>query len=217
MLSCLLTYSNAILWENSLVITVCCESTVKDIFSNILQITEVVDICVQPCIAESYSFAPPSPSLKIVKDDYVGVANKSASSNNFLSKVLEKDVNYTSAINEQPQLDTSWSPSMQHVSNEASLPAVQMEDYLNTKMRLAQIMRDFNNRKICFIGKDSSQIYLTQYQNISNRVKQGEDIATFLKGKLVVFVTGVDKKKRSITETKLFIPDFEIIVNNKQL
>lgn len=98
-------------------------------------------------------------------------------------------------------------------ANETALPAVQMEEYLNTKMKLAQIMRDFNNRKICFVGKDNTQIHLIQYQAISNRVKAGEDISIFLKGKLVVFVTGVDKKKRSITETKLFIPDFELILN----
>lgn len=128
---------------------------------------------------------------------------------------MEKD-GITIKETKHQENNKSSSPSLHHISIESSLPVVQMEDYLNTKIRLAQIMRDFNNRKINFIGKDNSQIFLTHYQTISNRVKQGEDIGNFLKGKLVIFVTGVDKKKRSITETKLFIPDFEIFMNHSQ-
>jgi hypothetical protein len=90
------------------------------------------------------------------------------------------------------------------------IPALQIEDYLATKMKLAQIMRDFNEKRICFVGMDGSKLYVQQYQTISSRVKAGEDIQNFLRGKLVMFVTAVDKKKRSITETKLFIPDFEL-------
>jgi hypothetical protein len=90
------------------------------------------------------------------------------------------------------------------------IPALQIEDYLATKMKLAQIMRDFNEKRICFVGLDGSKLYVQQYQTISSRVKGGEDIQNFLRGKLVMFVTAVDKKKRSITETKLFIPDFEL-------
>jgi hypothetical protein len=100
--------------------------------------------------------------------------------------------------------------SNNHSNNSQPIPNLQVEDYLSTKMRLAQIMRDFNEKKICFIGLDGSRIFVQQYQSISARVKAGEDIQNFLRGKLVMFVTAVDKKKRSITETQLFIPDFEI-------
>jgi hypothetical protein len=89
------------------------------------------------------------------------------------------------------------------------VPALQIEEYLATKMKLAQIMRDFNDKKLCFIGTDNSRILVQQYQAISSKVKAGEDISSFLRGRLVMFVTAVDKKKRAITETKLFIPDSE--------
>lgn len=82
-------------------------------------------------------------------------------------------------------------------------------------MRLAQIMRDFNEKKICFIGTDDSRIYIQQYQTISARVKQGDDISHYLRGRLLVFVTGIDKKKKSITETKLFVPDYELSFGGK--
>lgn len=96
-----------------------------------------------------------------------------------------------------------------------TLPTLQMEEYLSTKMKLAQIMRDFNDKKICFIGTDDSKVLIQQYHTISSRVKLGEDISQYLKGKLVLFVTGIDKKKKSITETKLFIPDYEVCVGYK--
>jgi hypothetical protein len=95
------------------------------------------------------------------------------------------------------------------------LPTLQMQEYLSTKMKLAQIMRDFNDKKVCFIGSDDSKVFIQQYHAISSRVKQGEDISQYLKGKLVVFVTGIDKKKKSITETKLFIPDYEVCLGYK--
>mmetsp|Transcript_27904 Transcript_27904/g.30499 ORF Transcript_27904/g.30499 Transcript_27904/m.30499 type:complete len:293 (-) Transcript_27904:207-1085(-) len=101
--------------------------------------------------------------------------------------------------------------SSSNLPNNQPVPALQLEEYLETKMKLAQIMRDFNEKKICFIGNDGIKVFVQQYQQISARVKAGEDIANFLRGKVVMFVTAVDKKKRSITETKLFIPDFELI------
>ncbi len=85
----------------------------------------------------------------------------------------------------------------------SNLPTLQMEEYLSTKMRLAQIMRDFNDKKICFIGTDESKVFIQQYHTISSRVKQGEDICQYLKGKLVVFVTGIDKKKKINNRNKI--------------
>lgn len=101
--------------------------------------------------------------------------------------------------------------STNNLNNNQPIPALQVEEYLETKMKLAQIMRDFNEKKICFVGVDGGRIYVQQYQQISARVKNGEDISMFLRGRIVMFVTAVDKKKRSITETKLFIPDFELM------
>jgi hypothetical protein len=96
-----------------------------------------------------------------------------------------------------------------------NLPSMQVEDYLATKMKLAQIMRDFNDKKLCFIGLDGSKIFVQQYHLISANVKQGDDIEQYLKGKTAAFVTNLDKKRKTVTETKLFIPDYDICPDMK--
>ncbi len=94
-----------------------------------------------------------------------------------------------------------------------TLPALQTVEYAETKMKLSQIMRDFADKKINFISaaNDGTKIMLPQYHAISTRVKQGDDIGRYLKGKLVSFITAVDRKKKSFTETKLFVPEYEIV------
>lgn len=111
----------------------------------------------------------------------------------------------------QPKLNTNGGYlNTSNDSQKNTLPPLQMDEYLSTKMQLAQIMRDFNEKRIVFLALDNSPVAIQQYQTISNRVKQGEDISGFLRGRTVNFVTGIDKKKKSVTETKLFIPDFEL-------
>lgn len=122
-----------------------------------------------------------------------------------------KEQTHQGLNNTHPSNNTASAPPTQ--PEPTTLPTVQMDEYLDTKMKLAQIMKDFNKKKICFLGKDGSAIHISHYQSISNRVKQGEDIGNILKGKLLVFVTAVNQKQRAITETKLFVPDFQVLVN----
>lgn len=185
------------------------QRTTEKVFSN-----ELKPLVINPI--------PQAPTVDLTSHNSEITAATAKAAGTVEGKVDSQPGQKASPINleESPATNTSSAPpSSSGTSNGnkgvvpplPAAPALQVEEYLSTKMKLAQIMRDFNDKKISFLGTDGSKIHIAQYQTISTKVKGGEDISLFLKGQLVIFVTAIDKKKRSITETKLFIPDFEFI------
>ena len=55
---------------------------------------------------------------------------------------------------------------------------LQLEEYLVKKAELAGIMRDFTDNKSYFIAIDGSLVAMTEYQEISKRIKRGTTYCT---------------------------------------
>jgi hypothetical protein len=106
-----------------------------------------------------------------------------------------------------------------------------LEEFAEVKKRLSVIMRDFHDKKIHFFAADNinqstataaatelsspKPVYTADYQLISQKVKQDEEITKYLKGEMISFLTPVDKRKKAVTEMKLFMPEFATIVPSK--
>lgn len=90
---------------------------------------------------------------------------------------------------------------------------LQVAEYSDTKKQLSLIMKNFHEKKICFFALDGSRVFAAQYQIISQRVKGGDDITQFLQGRNLNFITGIDKKKGSVSEMQLFIPHYAAVTS----
>jgi hypothetical protein len=55
---------------------------------------------------------------------------------------------------------------------------LQLEEYLVKKAELAGIMRDFTDNKSYFVAIDGSLVAMTEYQEISKRIKRGTTYCT---------------------------------------
>lgn len=84
---------------------------------------------------------------------------------------------------------------------------LQTEEYVAMKKHIASLMKQFHEKKLYFVALDGSPVFAQQYQVISQHVKNGESIANFLRGKMLNYVTGVDKKKQTVQQMDLFLPD----------
>ena len=84
---------------------------------------------------------------------------------------------------------------------------LQTEEYVAMKKHVASLMKQFHEKKLYFVALDGSPVFAQQYQVISQHVKNGESIANFLRGKMLNYVTGVDKKKQTVQQMDLFLPD----------
>lgn len=84
---------------------------------------------------------------------------------------------------------------------------LQTEEYVAMKKHIASLMKQFHEKKLYFVALDGSPVFAQQYQVISQHVKNGESIANFLRGKMLNYVTGVDKKKQTVQTMDLFLPD----------
>jgi len=140
-------------------------------------------------------------------------------SNNVTPPLLEsKQSVFSSEVEEAQSRSDQPAPVGQTINTDENstysateLPQPQLEEYLEKKKEVAAIMRDFTEKKICFFAHDGSAVLPQHYQQITTRVKEGEDIAKFLRGTTLQFVTGIDKKRNSVTEVKIFVPVNEAI------
>lgn len=85
--------------------------------------------------------------------------------------------------------------------------ALQTDEYVNMKKHIASLMRQFHEKKLYFIAIDGTPIFAQHYQTISQFVKAGEPITNYMRGQMVSYVIGVDKKKQTVTKNDLFLPD----------
>jgi hypothetical protein len=86
---------------------------------------------------------------------------------------------------------------------------LQTEEYVEMKKHIGMLMKLFHEKKLHFIALDGTPIFAQQYQMISQQVKMSDgNISDYLRGQTKSYITGVDKKKQTLTKMDLFLPEY---------
>jgi hypothetical protein len=86
-----------------------------------------------------------------------------------------------------------------------------LSEYHGDKKKLAQTMRDFNNRLIVFLSvTDDRHINVDQYTLFNRKVRAHptDRLSNYLKGTIRKYKLSTHQKKGICTENELFIPEF---------